>query len=292
MSYSCNVKKYGTLVYRPNTDFILAISKLLWEQRKPIVIEPPLENPNSVNTTIDDLNSLNKIIHQQIGKNLEEERMAPFDFNDIKIDDLIAQTDKTLWKAITQSVGESRRSITMDETQTHTKKVRRYFILCCILFCTDARCSRPLHQLITNVVESQGGSALLIKILNRLGVCASADTLSRFVQYKVHTGVLKAMKCKDMKCKDTFMALSVDNIDFRHGFSRVNVGQQIGCWSGTSVQYIEMNPSLEVINPGTEDESELITQTQGQCTVNATSYENREQPIAVGIATRTCTGGI
>ncbi len=215
--------------------------------------------------------------------------MAPFDFKDIKIDELIAQTDKTLWKAIcsiTQSVRESRRSITMDETQTHTKKVRRYFILCCILFCTDARCSRPLHQLITNVVESQGGSALLIKILNRLGVCASADTLSRFVQHKVHTGVLKAMKCKD-----TFMALSVDNVDFRHGFSRVNVGQQIGCWSGTSVQYIEMNPSLEVINAGTEDESELITQTQGQCTVNTTtdSYQNREQPIAVGhvqVATR------
>ncbi len=62
----------------------------------------------------------------------------------------------------------------MDDTQTHTKKVWRYFILCCILFCTHARCSRPLHQLITNVVESvvesQGSSALLIKILNRLGV--------------------------------------------------------------------------------------------------------------------------
>ncbi len=52
------------------------------------------------------------------------------------------------------------------------------------------------------MVESQGGSTLLIKILKRLGVC---DTLSRFVQHKVHTGVLKAMKCKD-----TFMALSVD----------------------------------------------------------------------------------
>ena len=235
-------------MYRPNTDFVLAISRLLWEQSKPIVIEPlehPIETPKSVNTTIDDLNSLNKIIHQEIGKKLEDERVAPFDFNDIKINEQIAQTDKTLWKAIcsiTQSVRESRRSITMDETQTHTKKVRRYFILCCILFCTDARCSRPLHQLLMNVVESQGGSAVLIKILNRLGVCASADTLSRFVQHKIHTGVLKAMKCKD-----TFMALSVDNIDFRHGFSRVNVGQQIGCWSGTNVQYIELNPSLEVI---------------------------------------------
>ncbi len=45
-----------------------------------------------------------------------------------------------------------------------------------------------------------------------------------------------------------------------------------------------MNPSLEVINPGTED---LITQTQGQCTVNTTTDSNqkRKQPMAVGIAT-------
>ena len=156
MSYSCKVRKYGTLVYRPNTDFVLAISRLLWEQRKPIVTEPhehPIESPNNVNTTIGDLN---KIVHLEIGKHLEEERVAPFDFNAINIDELIAQADKTLWNAIcsiTQSVRESRRSITMDDTQTHTKKVWRYFILCCILFCTDARCSRPLHQLITNVVE-------------------------------------------------------------------------------------------------------------------------------------------
>ena len=140
MSYSCKVKKYGTLVYRPKTDFVLAISRLLWEQRKPIVIEPlehPIETPKSVNTTIDHLNSLNKIIHQEIGKKLEDERVAPFDFNNIKIDEQIAQTDKTLWKAIcsiTQSVRESRRSITMDETQTHTKK-KYADTSSCVVFC-------------------------------------------------------------------------------------------------------------------------------------------------------------
>ena len=40
--------------------------------------------------------------------------------------------------------------------------------------------------MLTDTIESQGGSILLIKILNRLGACASADTLSRFVQYKVY----------------------------------------------------------------------------------------------------------
>ena len=36
----------------------------------------------------------------------------------------------------------------------------------------------------TDLIESQGGSSVLIKILNRLGVCSSADTLSRFIQHK------------------------------------------------------------------------------------------------------------
>ena len=46
------------------------------------------------------------------------------------------------------------------------------------MFITDDRCSIPLHILIADLVEGQGGSAWLHKILNRLGVCASADTLT------------------------------------------------------------------------------------------------------------------
>ena len=67
----------------------------------------------------------------------------------------------------------------------HVKRVRSFFLHCTILFCKDDRCSMPLHTLMTDVVESKGGSALLVQILNRLGVCVSADTLSRFVQHKV-----------------------------------------------------------------------------------------------------------
>jgi DNA invertase Pin-like site-specific DNA recombinase len=35
----------------------------------------------------------------------------------------------------------------------------------------------PLHTLLADLIEGQGGSTLLVKILNRLGVCTSADTL-------------------------------------------------------------------------------------------------------------------
>ena len=53
-------------------------------------------------------------------------------------------------------------------------------LVCAILFCTDDRCSISLHTLLTDTIESQGGSTLLVQMLNRLGVCASIDTISHF----------------------------------------------------------------------------------------------------------------
>ena len=54
-----------------------------------------------------------------------------------------------------------------------------------MMFCIDDRCSMPMHTLVPDMVDSQGGYALLMKFLNRLCVYASADTLSRFIQFKV-----------------------------------------------------------------------------------------------------------
>ena len=38
---------------------------------------------------------------------------------------------------------------------------------------------------ITDLIEGQGGSTTLIRMLNQLGVCASPDTLARYIQAKV-----------------------------------------------------------------------------------------------------------
>ena len=53
----------------------------------------------------------------------------------------------------------------------HVKKVRCFFLLCTILFCTDSHCSMPMHTLLTDLVESPGSSSVLVKVLSRLGVC-------------------------------------------------------------------------------------------------------------------------
>ena len=69
-------------------------------------------------------------------------------------------------------------------THSQLRIAQRDYISCfwTILFCTDDCCSIPLHTLPTDTVESQGGSALLVEILNRQGICVSADILSRFIQ--------------------------------------------------------------------------------------------------------------
>ena len=43
------------------------------------------------------------------------------------------------------------------------------------MFIADDRCLQPLHILIADIVDSQEGSALLHKTLNRLGVCVSQE---------------------------------------------------------------------------------------------------------------------
>ena len=83
---------------------------------------------------------LNGLVHQEVNRHLEEEKIAPYDFDEVNIDELIEQSDLTLWKAIctmTRSVRDAKSEVEVTEAQTQVKKVRCYFILCCLMFCTD-----------------------------------------------------------------------------------------------------------------------------------------------------------
>ncbi len=89
--------------------------------------------------------------------------------------------------------------------------------------------------MVTDLVESQGGSTLLIRILNRLGVCASADTLARFIQYKV-----ASVDETDQLNQDSFTVVSADNVGFVHSYARVFCGSQNSSWHGTTVQAAQL----------------------------------------------------
>ena len=69
----------------------------------------------------------------------------------------------------------------------------------------------PLHRLITGTMEAQGGSAMLIRILNQLGACTSSSTLARYIQHKSSNRKNIMLQCFNT---DGLSVVSVDNIDF------------------------------------------------------------------------------
>ena len=173
--------------------------------------------------------------------------------------------------------------------QCRLKRVRRLFLVCMILFCTDDKCSFPLHTLITDTIESQGGSGVLVKILNRLGVCASLDTLSRFIQYKADSS-----KCTTNRDTESFTVVS-DNIDFMHSFARAYCGQQTSSWHGTTVQAVQPLPSLSADIQSTQaglhteptDLDSTLTYFSGHSLSEDTAYFNHSSQVSLSCSVAT-----
>ena len=200
------------------------------------------------NATEDVLDNINNSILDQCQKVLDKNEFFYDNYSMLDIDQEIDGINPMLWNAIaklTNSASEKRgkASASLKSNEKHKKRLRQYFILCVILFCADDRCSMPMHVLIADLIESQGGSELLIQALNRLGVCSSHDTLNRFVQKKLDS------KGKDDPCKEffdpnSFTVASVDNIDFLHSFARVFKGNNTSSWHGTTIQLVKPLPSI------------------------------------------------
>ncbi len=81
-----------------------------------------------------------------------------------------------------------------------------------MFFAHNKCCSVPLHLLLTDLIDSQGGSSELIRILNRFGAVASNDTHRRYVQFKVQQK-MKSGYLNDLNLNN-FTVATVDNIDF------------------------------------------------------------------------------
>ena len=248
ITYSCKIRKYGTLVYRLGADLTPSLSEALWRLRSTETSTNEPKAPDGPATCSRDLDHINKLVHKQIANFLAQDAHSPFEHDEVNFDDLITQIDPELWNIVctlTKSKSENRGTSKVTDPLSpayHVKRIRHLFLICTILFCTDDRCSMPLHTLLTDTVESQGGSALLVQILNRLGVCASSDTLSRFIQYQVSKDKPDVKYLKP----DTFTLISADNIDFMHSFARVYCGHQTSSWHGTTVQAAQPLPSLSL----------------------------------------------
>lgn len=252
LKYKCTIRKFGTLLYRADEDILPYLTRVLWNLRQSQSNTSTCTNTDCIqeqteSTCTATMKDLNLKIQEQIRDLLKQDAKAPFDHSKFNLDKTISAIDPQIWEAVsllTQSVSEKRGTSKVRDSSSmacHIKKLRRLFLVSSILFITNDRCSSPLHTLLTDVIDSQGGSSLLIRILNRFGICASTETLDRFIQYKV---VQSDQSQSEYMNAEAFTIISADNIDFLHSHARVFQGNQVSSWHGTSVQAVQPLPSL------------------------------------------------
>ena len=176
------------------------------------------------------------------------------DLSTVNIQQWISKSDKTLWETlllITRTRQEHKLS-TEDVLQNNlsdVRKLRLFYILCILCFSTDSRCNIPLHTLLTNVVDTHGGTQDLIQILNRFGAISSGDTHAQHVDF-----IVKNTKHKQHNINfEDFLVASMDNINFLRSYAAVYCGDQLHSWHGTTIQIIQPKPTT----PNDEHPSDL-----------------------------------
>ncbi len=97
-----------------------------------------------------------------------------------------------------------------------------------------------MHTLITDVIETCGGSARPQKLLNQLGACASIDPHASYVQYRAQK--IKEGPMASYPLNSFIMLVSADNLDFKHCFARIYSEKQQLSWHGTTVQLLKPQP--------------------------------------------------
>ena len=209
---SCTAATLTLLCYcsNPYQSFVMH-----YEKNQPTASTRAVHLPLPKTNVTDVLNDLNSNLLDQYHSYIAKDKAFVEEYGTLDISKEIQEINPTLWNAIskiTRSPSE-RKGRQIASSEQHKKRLRQYFLLCCMMFCVDDRCCMPMHVLIADLVESQGGTTFLIQVLNKLGVCSSEDTLKRFVQTK-----LDAMSgkhpCSKFFNSSSFTVISVDNIDF------------------------------------------------------------------------------
>lgn len=245
--YECKQRSCGTLLYRCGCDLELCLARSLKFFQSTGVSFLSLvsadSKPNGSNEALleDVCTSMNERIRMEIARITASDAASPYDISSFSVDETISTIDPVIWKMIvmlTRTVKERRKN-TSPSNISLKRKLHCLYCVCVMFFATNTSCSVPLHVLLTDVIESQGGSYDLIRTLNKFGAVASIDTHRRYVQYQVQkqmeVGLLNDLD------RQKFTVVTVDNIDFLQRHAMVYCGDQGRSWHGTTVQVVQPN---------------------------------------------------
>ena len=174
------------VLYRYGGDLLYALNVSLGSSRAQVTNTDDTSTDNYFKDSLTrTCLALNAKFHVCIKKSLKQDAINPQNIEDIDIEQCIREFDPDIWKAICLLTQPLSPKAIKRANKSHIRKMRRFFCMCTMLFTTNSQCSFPLRVLLTDAIETCGGSPRLTRLLNRFGACASTDTHDRYVQYRV-----------------------------------------------------------------------------------------------------------
>ena len=184
LSSFCANRKVGAVFNRSKADMQKMLSQSLFFSHENV--DSPPDHSDLLNRSVHHVIShmLNKSI------NCDQSMKLLLDVDNFISD--VCSIAPELWEHIcilTQSVNECKgRSAAIDEKSFagQIKRLRRAYLVSLILFVTNSECNFPFHIVLSDAMETHGGSTELIRMFNRLGLVALSETLKRSIQLISH----------------------------------------------------------------------------------------------------------
>ena len=250
-------KKLGTLLYCPGiniqTSMLLLLNqiKIIKKSSNKTEIVNQNQSPDISSSPQSQFQDL-KINLQKMCRNLIDAQC----YNEISLESfnvisfINTYLDPYVWNffysffSSTPITDNTKCYLPQPDTSNKTLMFRCLNVISILLFAMDSRCQIPIPTLVAEVVDKYtSSSSECLKILNNFGICISKDTLQRYQN-------LIALRNKSEGLKlppDTFVTVSIDNINKRFPNATVKVSDQCRGFDGTSIQLVLPNPSQLVL---------------------------------------------
>ena len=194
--------------------------------------------------------------------------------------DTVCSIAPELWEHVcklTQSVNECKGRSAAVKESTFTGRIKhlcRAYLVSLILFITNSECNSSFHAVLSDVIESCGGSTELTTILNRFGICSSVDTLKRVI----HSISLdrKNAGTRSLLVDKAFTVASTDNVDFLQSNAAVYSGNQHRSWHATSIQLVQQMLDTAIHSEQNTSRKRLLS-THGEATASETTEDSFSQ---------------